>query len=368
MKLLASAADLRAPITQIRLVLPLQALALQQPAHELRLRDWHACGDDDLAWADVLVIQRAVNARSAGLIERMQAGGGRVVFEIDDLLTEPAPSLQAHGELMKAQGWLRGGLARADAVSVSTARLGRRLAPLVQRWFEVPNHGFDTGLRASQPRQGAWPSFVLASSDRVALGPAAAALRELQAAGGGPRVVAVGPVAADVEAAGVALQAEPLRPRAEFLAFVAALPDPVALVPLGDTAFDACKSAIKFFDFALLGVPVLSSDRPPYNDVIRSGEEGLLLPDDAAAWVQALRRLRGEPALGAALAARAEAQVRTRHALGHSVAAWAALFDSLPPRTQVAPAVPPWRRWAQRWQTRLRQANRERLARRARRG
>jgi hypothetical protein len=367
-KVLASAADLQAPIAQIRLVEPLQALARTRPAVALRLLPWHACGDDDLAWADVLVIQRAVNARALGLIERMKAGGGRVVFEIDDLLTEPAPSLQAHDQLLQAQAVLRRGLEQADAVSVSTARLGRRLAPLVQRWHEVPNHGIDCGLHARQPRQGAWPTVVLASSDRVALGPAAVALQALQAAGGGPRVVAVGPVAADLAAAGVVVQAEPLRPRAQFLTFIAALPDPVALVPLGDTSFDACKSAIKFFDFALLGVPVLASDRPPYSDVVRHGDAGLLLPDDAAAWEQALRRLRDEPSLGAALAAPAEAQVRALHGLGHSVAAWAALLDSLPPRSQAAPAVPTWRRWLQNWQARLRQANRERLARRARRG
>lgn len=368
MKLLATAADLEAPIAQIRLVEPLQAWARLRPSLQLRLLPWHACSDSDLAWADVLVVQRAVNARALGLIERMRAGGGRVVFEVDDLLTEPAPSLQAHAQLMQAQGCLRRGLALADAVSVSTARLGQRLAPLVQRWHVVPNHGCDSGLRAAQPRQGAWPSFVLASSDRAALGPVAAALRTLQAAGDGPQVVAVGPVAADLAAAGVTVRAEALRPRAAFLALVAGLPDPVALVPLGDTAFDACKSAIKFFDFALLGVPVLASDRPPYNDVIDNGEEGLLLPDDAGAWAQALRRLQASPLLGSALAARAEASVRASHGLAHSAAAWAALLDSLPPRARAAPAVTPWRRWVQAWQARLRQANRERLARRARRG
>lgn len=365
MKLLATAGDLDATITRIRLHAPLNALQLTQPGLLLRWRAFHACADEDLSWADVLVVQRGLDARALGLIQRMRAGGGRVVFEIDDLLTEPAPTLQAHDELLRAQPWLRRGLAEADVVSVSTERLGQHLAPLARRWRLTPNHGAVVPQRATAARQGAWPTLLLASSDQVVLGPLSEALTAL-AADEPLRIVAVGPVAQDLARAGVAVQAEAPRPREAFLAWVASLPDPVALVPLGHTPFDACKSAIKYFDLALLGVPVVASLRPPYSDVIDSGVHGLLVPDSAAAWADAVRALRRDAALGPRLAAAAREQVQSRYLLAHSAMAWAALLGSLPERGQPAPRPAIWKRWADELLLRLRQANRRRLRKRQR--
>lgn len=252
---------------------------------------------------------------------------------------------------------------------MSTPRLGERLAAspgLPHGWHCVPNHGFESGLQARRPRQGAWPTLLLASSDCVALGPVAEALRALQQAPDPPTVVAVGPVAQDLAAAGVAHQAWPLMPRADFLRLAAGLPDPVALIPVGHTPFDACKSAIKFYDFALLGIPVLASDRPPYSDALTHGQDGWLLPADAAAWRWALERLRAEPELGQALAQAAQARVRSGRVLAHSVAAWEQLIATLPARTRPAQRAGwPLQAWRD-LQARLRQANRERLARRSR--
>ncbi len=373
MKLLATAADPATVITQIRLLAPLQAWQQGAPDRSLQVRAWHLCTDTDLAQADVLVLQRPVHARAWGLLRRMQASGGRVVVDMDDLLTEPAPGLQAHAQLRApaSQAALRGCLAAADRITVSTPRLGERLAAmpgLPQGWQAVPNHGFDGGLQAGGARQGAWPTLLLASSDRVALGPLAEALRALQAAPDGPRVVAVGPVAQDLAAAGVACQARPLMPRADFLRLAASLPDPVALIPVGDTPFDACKSAVKFYDFALLGIPVLASDRPPYSDAIAHGQEGWLLADAAPAWQQALQQLQAAPEAGHALAQAAQARVRSTRLLAHSAAAWGDVIAGLPVRTQPArPAAWPARAWRD-IMARLRQANRDRLARRSRRG
>lgn len=82
---------------------------------------------------------------------------------------------------------------------------------------------------------------------------------------------------------------------------------------------------IKLFEYMGSGAAILSSDLPVAREVIRDGINGLLaLPDDSAAWVAALQRLAGDPALRRHLADAAYrelAQKYTWEARGRTVLA-----------------------------------------------
>jgi len=298
-----------------------------------------------------------------------------VVVEIDDLLTQPAPHLELHATLLRQAPWVERALDEADRVSVSTARLGEALARPGRRFQLVPNHAWPAARRpaAAEPLPPDAPGCVLlAASDAVAAGPAFAALRQLQAERGPRlRIVAVGPVAAVAKAAGLHVQAQPVMPRAQFLALAAALSRAVAVIPLDDSAFSASKSAVKWFDYAAVGLATLMSDRPPYCDVVEHGRTGWLLPDDAAAWASALATALDEDALRERVATAAERVVTRQHGLAQSTAAWLALVEELDAARaagQVRQRQPAWhQRLLAPWHTlavALRRANRARLARR----
>lgn len=410
MKLLAASADAGSVLTSIRIERPLRLGIETRQGWALRLRPIHDCSAADLEWADVLILQRGMTHRALRLISAMHASGGKVIFEIDDLLTEMPQSLIHHAAVQHRLSWLRQCLAAADVVSVSTARLGRSLG--VPRWIEVPNYGDVAplhhasaeppiapplapplappiapliappieppiepptapstdapagALAGGQAARDSLPSFILASSDHVPVAEVAAALRELQARPGrlGP-VLAIGPVADNLAQAGVVLRAIAPVPRADFLRLIRHSGPLLALIPLGSTDFDACKSAIKYFDYALARVPSLCARRPPYSDVIEDGVDGLLVEDRAAAWLAAMEAALDDPQRTAGLALAAADKVATRYALSHCVAAWMGLLESLGPRaTSSRPAMNPLQRtlddlgrWASRW-------NRQRLA------
>ncbi len=356
-------------LTNIRIERPLRQGIDTRPGWELRLRSFHDCSAADLEWADVLIVQRGLTRRACRLAFAMRASGGKVVYEIDDLLTDMPSSLISHAAVRRRLPWLRRCLAAADVVSVSTARLGRGLG--APRWVEIPNYG-DTlppadASGASPPGAHVLPSFILASSDHVPVAELALALRELQAQPGriGP-VLAVGPVAGDLVQSGVAIRTIALMPRPDFLHLIRTSGPLLALIPLGATAFDACKSAIKYFDYALAGVPTLCANRPPYSDVIQDGVDGVLVEDGSAAWLAALQRALDDPERLATLAAAAARGVAAQHSLGRCVAAWLALLDELGPRRVAArPAMNPLQRAIDdvtRW---ARRRNRQRLAARA---
>jgi glycosyltransferase involved in cell wall biosynthesis len=63
-----------------------------------------------------------------------------------------------------------------------------------------------------------------------------------------------------------------------------------------DLRHAATISPIKLFEAMAAGRLVIASDLPPIREVIRHGENGLLVPaDDPAAWIAAVRRAQDAP-------------------------------------------------------------------------
>ena len=368
MRLLALAGDIHALIAGIRLVGPLTALAAQM-GHSLQLRSFHDCSRADLAACDVLIVQRGASARVLLQQQIARLHGAAVIYEIDDLLSEIAPHISNQAAVSRQRAWLLRCMDNADVVSVATARLGVELG--LSGAVEVPNHAFSLGDVPLPAVDTTRPvTLLLASSDRLAAGFLYPALHELE----GVQVVVVGPPGADLEAAGLAVRRQGLLPRERFLAFARDLVNPVGVIPLEDSRFAACKSAVKWFDYAEAGIPTLCSAVSPYLMVVQDGVTGALVANEQAAWLAALRHAAADAAWRQRIAAAARAAVRERHTLAHTVSAWQRVVDTALERRAPAP-LPGWG-WRVREATaarlealalKLRALNRARLANRTRR-
>ena len=332
MKLLALAGDINALMAQIRLVTPLTALCKMQ-GWPLAMKSFHDCSHSDLAQAEVLVVQRAASSRALRLQQRMHLLGGAVVYDIDDLLTDVAPHISNRDGVQKRVLMLRRCMHEADVVSVSTARLGRELGRDLgqdlgqdlgrdlglQHALEVPNHALplpDLPMPAHQPGQPV--TLLFASSEYLATDFIYPAVRALD----GVRVVVVGPPAAGFQRAGITVQAEPLMPRERFVAFARSLPNALAVIPLEESRFAACKSAVKWFDYAAAGIPTLCSAVSPYLEVVSDGVTGALVANDSQAWQAALQRAVDDDCWRLRIATAARAHVATHHDQRHTVDAW----------------------------------------------
>lgn len=85
----------------------------------------------------------------------------------------------------------------------------------------------------------------------------------------------------------------------------------IALMPYqADLRHAASISPIKLFEAMAAGRPVIASDLPPIRELVRDGENGLLVPpDDRAAWLAAIARLRADPDAALAMARQARSSV-----------------------------------------------------------
>lgn len=76
----------------------------------------------------------------------------------------------------------------------------------------------------------------------------------------------------------------------------------IGLAPLLATPFNQGKSFIKFLDIAAMGGVGIYSNRYPYTEVVRHGENGLLVEDSPEAWQAGLKRLLNNPEATAKMA------------------------------------------------------------------
>lgn len=372
MRILATAGDIDALIAEIRLRTPLTALAREQGWH-VAWRSFHECRQADLAAADVLVVQRGASRRVLRLEERALQAGAAVIYEIDDLLTEiPRHISQQYEAVRAALPWIREGLGAADLVTASTPRLQRELAVLARATALVPNYAYfdeDHPLPAQRPGEPA--HLLVASAGDLLLGGLTPALKRV--VNGKARLVVVGPAASAFKAAGLPVQAYPVLPRAEFIALARRLSNVVGVIPLEASRFAACKSAVKWFDYAEVGVPTVASAVPPYLDVIESGRTGALVDNSEQQWARALDQAAGDAAWRRRIASEARIVVRERHGLAQTMKAWetALLQARHLRRARIVAPLTGFAAWrysaadaAEDWSLSIRHWNRQRLARR----
>jgi glycosyltransferase involved in cell wall biosynthesis len=94
----------------------------------------------------------------------------------------------------------------------------------------------------------------------------------------------------------------------------------LAIAPLADNAFNRCKSHLKILEYGILGLPVIAADLEPY----RRCPVPRAAPDDAGAWIAAIRGLLESPESRAGLGRALRQWVLQHHMTEHRRSAWVA--------------------------------------------
>lgn len=314
-------------LATIRMVQPLNAWMRRHSGH-VRFMKFADLQMADLQGIDMVVVQRVISPLARKLIRRMQGRGIKVIFDIDDLLTEIPAYLASSAALLQQRPLLEKILSSVDGITVATQRLGDKLsrynqchltpncpAPLLTPFSHQPGNGRIT--------------LLMASSDSVRFDFIVPALKQLLAQFPDRlRLVAIGPPGDFLLTQGIAAEQLATMDYLGFRCFIASQTDAVGIIPLDETPFGACKSAIKFMDYALAGIPSVCSAVAPYSDVVRHGVNGLLADNTSAAWYDAIARLCTSLDLRNALATQARREVQAEWSLAHAADAWQAVIHA----------------------------------------
>lgn len=309
-------------VGNIRIRDPLQTLSTLSDI-TLRVSVLGEQTEADIAWADIVLLQRESNPGVLSLLEILQHAGKGVVLDMDDLLTEVPSFLSVHEHCVAHRPYLQDALRRVHAVTVTTPRLQREMLAYNQNVFVVPNctaPSFHPPLVHTDEDP---VRLVIASSDTVRVDFVVSALATVMA---DPslriELVGIGPPGDYVAQSGLCIQRHPIMPHTEFKTFIASLPNAIGVIPLDDSRFSNCKSAVKFLDYALAGIPAICSSVPPYTDTVVDGVTGVLCENAESSWTAALSGLARDAARRRDLSERAHAFALSNYPLERAARRW----------------------------------------------
>ena len=103
----------------------------------------------------------------------------------------------------------------------------------------------------------------------------------------------------------------------------------IAISPLKDTAFNQCKSDIKFLDYSAMGAAGIYSHVAAYESSVRHLETGWLAENEVEAWVEALEGLLSDDRLRMQIAQNATRYLYTKRILARCAHNWLKALESL---------------------------------------
>ncbi len=329
LRVVCAVTDDRSTLVDIRLRRQLQRWS-SLTGGDFQIVDLKHVSRKHIEWGDVFVFQRECDSSTLELMNSLKNNGKRIVFDIDDYLLECPPFLSHHAQYFLDTVEMRTrAIKMADAVSVSTTNLQKELSALNANTFITPNFSESIGVLANHNDQSLTEArLVIASSDRIMIEMLIDPLKILQAETH-VKIIAIGPPAEMLTNAGIEVDAQVLRNHLEFKLFVSSLNNAVALIPLDDSKFSSCKSAVKYFDYSVCNIPSICSNVAPYSNVVVNGLTGLLVENDTLAWMDAIRHLLASSDDRQTLAGAARKHVLATHSLDASAHAWARMLAKL---------------------------------------
>jgi glycosyltransferase involved in cell wall biosynthesis len=124
-----------------------------------------------------------------------------------------------------------------------------------------------------------------------------------------------------------------LRPRAVenpgFMRWFSRLHWDIALAPLRETAFNQCKSDIKFLDYSAMGAAGIYSRVAAYASTVRHRETGWLAENTVEAWSDALEELLGNVSLRRSMADNARRYLYAERVWARCAPLWVQAIENI---------------------------------------
>lgn len=296
--------------------------------------------------ADLVVLNRICWSSTIGtLIVQCRARRMPVVFDIDDLVFDISrvnllrvTATFGPEDFNRTCSFIertRQTMLACDAVTVSTVALAAEVLALGMPAYVLPNT-ISASTRAiaeklREPRRSGVTIgyFSGTKTHEHDFAVCAGAVRRLLDTYADARLLIVGQLDLPLDFASCEDRIErlPLMPHDEMLAVLASVDINLAPLELHND-FTECKSELKIFEAAAMGVPTIASPTAPFRGIVSSGCNGYLAATEDE-WYAALRALLRDPALRHEMGQAAKRDIATRFYIGTTVHEAIAIYGAL---------------------------------------
>lgn len=318
------------PLARIRLIDPLEAYIKKYPGN-LRIQNvlnWEVTSD--IGWADVIIFQREANLEIIALIIFLKKIKKKIIFDIDDLLTQVPAFLTTYHHALRTKKYLHKVLTICDAVTVTNKRLQNEFMKFNSNVVIIPNCSSIIGNDVLETGNDSVINLIIASSDTIQIDLMISVLKKLTLQTELEfNLIGIGPPGKLFEKAGLKIQVNENMSYEKFKKFLTSKKNAIGLIPLEDSKFSSCKSAIKFVDFSLSDVVSICSAVPPYSDVVINGKTGVLVNNDVESWYHAIMEVGKSNEFRLELARSAKDYCLKYFSIDRSAEKWQELFLSL---------------------------------------
>ncbi len=104
----------------------------------------------------------------------------------------------------------------------------------------------------------------------------------------------------------------------------------IAIIPLLDTPFNACKSAIKWIEQSALSIPSVVSYVSPYKEIYNGDNAVMVKDNDTEAWIEGISTLVRDPVLRAKIGGEARRYVENHYDVKKRAVDWLRAYESIP--------------------------------------
>ena len=290
--------------------------------------------------ADLIIIQRHFPAEfTEKILHAITRLKVPIIYDLDDMFLDVPPFHPHYNDLSKRVPYITWILKEADLVTVSTTPLQEALKKHTARPIHVLPNLVDWGLFNAPPRPRNRQFNLLISGTPTHQGDWSI-IEE-------PLIETLNIHKDDVNA--IFFGEIPKRfsdhPSVQLIDFqpdyksyasrLRGLDIHAALVPLEDTAFNQCKSDIKWLEYSAAGIAGIFSNITPYSSTIKNGETGLLVNNTADAWFHGMEHLLDNPEAASVMIENARREVRAHHSIEALSGPYVAVFADLLGRKHV---------------------------------
>lgn len=278
------------------------------PFKHLKEQSLHVYGvyPDEMPTPDVCVLQRPAGKSGMQMIEQL-AGQVKLVYEVDDDMLQVDPAGLPHLYDERVRETVRRCLRMCDMVTVSSDGLAETIKPYNDNVVVLPNFVKAGTLEINRPRNErltlGWAGGTSHLVDMVEIQDV---LRDTLRSHPDLRMHWVGfdfsPLLGDLRG-----RCDRTNWNQDVGHYYRNIDFDIAVAPSADIPFNRSKTPLRALEMAALGIPVVASNRAPYDEFVVDGKTGFLV-NTPGEWKTRLADLIHDADLRAELGANAKAQ------------------------------------------------------------